>query len=332
MLKDLLSQRVSTSVPLNLASDSIITMRLQTVMVHARFACLMICVLIPGNGLAAGQDQHPRAAAKVSIVSWTPTLLVNGSPCLFQVHPGVELKSLTGSWLGHTLSFEPDASGNSWTALAGIGLETKPGTYFLELQGVKAQAQPFTARQDVRIGHAVYPSIALRVSSEFTAPPPEIVKRIEEEQDFKKKIFETISPARLWSGSFTPPVGTSVSDKFGTQRKFNGVLKSVHQGLDFHARTGTPVAAANSGKVVVARNLFGEGNCVMIDHGQGLLTIYMHLSEFKVHEGDNVTRGQIVGLSGSTGRATGPHLHMGVRWQGLYVDPAALFRLKLPGA
>lgn len=307
-------------------------MRLQTVMVHVRFACLMICVLILGNGLAGGQGPHARAAAKVSIVSWTPTLPVNGSPCLFQVRPEMELKSLTGSWLGHTLSFEPDASRTSWTALAGIGLETKPGIYFLELQGEKTQSQPFHLKQAVRIGHAVYPSIALRVSSEFTAPSPEIVKRIEEESDFKKKIFETVSPARLWSGSFTAPVGTPVSDKFGTQRKFNGVLKSVHQGLDFHARTGTPVAASNSGKVVVARNLFGEGNCVMIDHGQGLLTIYMHLSEFKVREGDSVARGQIVGLSGGTGRATGPHLHMGVRWQGLYVDPAALFRLELPGA
>jgi len=299
-------------------------------MVHLRFACLMICVFILGNGLAAGQSPHTRAAAKVSIVSWTPTRLVNGSPCLFQVRPGMELKSLTGDWLGHTLSFEPNASRTSWTALAGIGLETKPGIYFLELRGEKAQAQPFNARQAVRIGHALYPSIALQVPGEFTAPPPEIVKRIEEERDFKDKIFAAISPARLWSGSFTAPVGTAITDRFGTQRKFNGVLKSVHQGLDFHARSGTPVAAANSGKVVVARSLFGEGNCVMIDHGQGLLTIYMHLSQFKVHEGDSVTRGQIVGLSGGTGRATAPHLHVGVRWQGVYIDPASLFRLKLP--
>jgi murein DD-endopeptidase MepM/ murein hydrolase activator NlpD len=216
--------------------------------------------------------------------------------------------------------------------LAGIGLETKPGIYFLELQGEKAQAEPFHLKQAVSIDHAVYHSVALKVPSEFTAPPPEIVKRIEEEREFKDKIFAAISPVRLWSGSFTAPVGTATTDRFGTQRKFNGVLKSVHQGLDFHARTGTPVAAANSGKVVVARSLFGEGNCVMIDHGQGLLTIYMHLSEFKVHEGDTVTHGQIVGLSGGTGRATGPHLHMGVRWQGVYVDPASLFRLKLPGA
>jgi len=76
--------------------------------------------------------------------------------------------------------------------------------------------------------------------------------------------------------------------------------------------------------------MFFEGNFVVIDHGQGLLTLYLHLSEFKVKEGDQVKRGQIVGLSGGTGRATGPHLHVAVRWQGTYLDPAALIRLRLP--
>jgi murein DD-endopeptidase MepM/ murein hydrolase activator NlpD len=83
--------------------------------------------------------------------------------------------------------------------------------------------------------------------------------------------------------------------------------------------------------VLLARDLFYEGNCVVLDHGQGLLTLYMHLSEFKVHEGDKVERGQLLGLSGGTGRATGPHLHVAVRWQGVYLDPATLLALQLPG-
>ncbi len=211
-------------------------------------------------------------------------------------------------------------------------METEAGTYTLALEGVTAQGTRFNAKELVRVGKAAYPSIALRVPGQFTAPDPETVKRIEQERDFKSKVFETITAERMWSGSFTAPVTTSTTDGFGTQRKFNGVVKSVHQGLDFHALTGTPVAAANSGNVLVARSLFYEGNCVVVDHGQGLLSLYMHLSELKVHEGDRVTRGQVVGLSGGTGRATAPHLHMGVRWQGVYVDPAALLRLKLPGA
>jgi murein DD-endopeptidase MepM/ murein hydrolase activator NlpD len=90
------------------------------------------------------------------------------------------------------------------------------------------------------------------------------------------------------------------------------------------------VAAMNAGTVLLARPLYFEGNFVVLDHGQGLLTMYMHLSEFKVKEGDQVKRGQEIGLSGGTGRATGPHLHVGVRWQGTSLDPAGLMRLPLP--
>jgi murein DD-endopeptidase MepM/ murein hydrolase activator NlpD len=111
---------------------------------------------------------------------------------------------------------------------------------------------------------------------------------------------------------------------------FNGATKSVHQGLDYRVPPGTPITAVNRGTVILARPLYFEGNCVVIDHGQGLLTLYLHLSELKVKEGDKVERGTEVGLSGATGRATGPHLHLAVRWQGVYLNPAALLKLRLP--
>jgi murein DD-endopeptidase MepM/ murein hydrolase activator NlpD len=108
------------------------------------------------------------------------------------------------------------------------------------------------------------------------------------------------------------------------------VKKSQHLGLDFRASTGTPVHATNSGTVILARPLYFEGNCVMLDHGQGLVTIYMHLSEFKVKEGEKVIAGQLIALSGGTGRATGPHLHFAVRWHGEYLDPQTLLELRPP--
>jgi murein DD-endopeptidase MepM/ murein hydrolase activator NlpD len=86
----------------------------------------------------------------------------------------------------------------------------------------------------------------------------------------------------------------------------------------------------NGGTILLARSLFFEGNCVVLDHGQCLLTLYLHLSEFKVKEGEQVVRGQVIGVSGGTGRATGPHLHVAVRWQGVYVNPATLLELSLP--
>jgi murein DD-endopeptidase MepM/ murein hydrolase activator NlpD len=126
-------------------------------------------------------------------------------------------------------------------------------------------------------------------------------------------------------------VSAPVSDVFGTERVFNGKVQSYHQGLDYGVPSGTPVSAVNAGTVLLARNLYFEGNCVVLDHGQGLLSLYLHLSEFAVKEGQQVKRGEVVGLSGGTGRATGPHLHVALRWQGIYLNPATLLNLKLPG-
>jgi murein DD-endopeptidase MepM/ murein hydrolase activator NlpD len=110
---------------------------------------------------------------------------------------------------------------------------------------------------------------------------------------------------------------------------FNGKLASIHKGMDFRAASGTQVRAGNSGVVVLARPLYYEGNCVVIDHGQGLFTISMHLSRIDVQEGQRVATGERLGLSGATGRVTGPHLHWAVRWQGAYLDPAKVLRLDL---
>ncbi len=146
----------------------------------------------------------------------------------------------------------------------------------------------------------------------------------------KQDYLSRVTPTREWDGKFTAPADAAISDVYGSQRIFNGKAQREHQGLDFRVPTGTPVAAMNDGTVLLARFLYFEGNCVVIDHGQGLLTLYFHLSELKVKEGDPVKRGQEIGLSGGTGRATGPHLHVAVRWQGVYLDPARLLQLPLP--
>jgi murein DD-endopeptidase MepM/ murein hydrolase activator NlpD len=127
-------------------------------------------------------------------------------------------------------------------------------------------------------------------------------------------------------------VTAPATDSFGTRRVFNGKLASVHKGMDFRAATGTRVHAGNSGVVVLARPLYYEGNCVIVDHGLGLWTISMHLSRIDVKEGQHVVTGELLGLSGATGRVTGPHLHWAVRWQDAYLDPAKLLRLDLSAA
>jgi murein DD-endopeptidase MepM/ murein hydrolase activator NlpD len=170
------------------------------------------------------------------------------------------------------------------------------------------------------------------VSKKFTEPSAEQLKTIAEDKQVKESLFNRITLQREWSGDFRAPVQAQISDVFGTERVFNGKVQSYHQGLDYGVPSGTSVSALNSGTVLLARNLYFEGNCVVIDHGQGLLTLYLHLSEFAVKEGQRVKRGEVIGLSGGTGRATGPHLHVAVRWQGIYLDPATLMTLKLPAS
>jgi murein DD-endopeptidase MepM/ murein hydrolase activator NlpD len=134
----------------------------------------------------------------------------------------------------------------------------------------------------------------------------------------------------LWSGNFLRPINAPATPSFGTKRVFNGKVNSIHRGTDFPAKVGTPVVASNAGQVVLARKLFYEGNCVIVDHGQQFLTMYMHLSKIEVEEGSTVRKGERLGLSGATGRVTGPHLHMAVRWESAYIDPTKLLALTLP--
>lgn len=275
-----------------------------------------------------------------SAANWTvhaqPTRLVNGGPVLFRVKSPALLESLHGTWLGHEVPFSFDATSKTWFALAGVSLETAPGTYTLELTGEpqagKAPRTTISFSRKFAVARAKYPKIkvSLSVESKFTEPSPEQQKQIEEGVQVKKDYLNRVTPEREWSGQFVAPAQAAISDVFGSQRIFNGKTSSPHLGLDFRVPSGTPVAAMNDGTVLLARPLYFEGNFVVLDHGQGLLTLYLHLSEFKVKEGDRVKRGQVVGLSGGTGRATGPHLHVAVRWQGTYLDPARLIGLPLP--
>jgi murein DD-endopeptidase MepM/ murein hydrolase activator NlpD len=282
-------------------------------------------------------------APRVSASSWTvhtqPERPVNGGPVLFQVKPPQKLESLSATWLGHEIIFSFDARNKAWFALGGVSLETAPATYTLELTGEsqtgkKISSQKLSFSRKFVVARAQYPKIEVKLSVEgkFTEPTPEQVKQIQEAQEVKKDFLNRVTPAREWSGPFTAPVDAAISDVFGSQRIFNGKTSSPHLGLDFRVPSGTPVMAMNEGTVLLARPLYFEGNFVVIDHGQGLLTLYLHLSEFKVKEGQQVKRGEELGLSGGTGRATGPHLHVAVRWQGTYLDPARLLQLRLPSA
>lgn len=261
---------------------------------------------------------------------WIPEHPSSGSPILFTLDLPAAA-AVQGRWQNHDLTlFRPQHTA-TWYGLAGTDVGTQPGKYPLFIEVTLRNGSKLNTTREVSIEAALYQEIPLSVPEKFVEPSPAALKKIAADQALKNKIFAESATKPLWSGPFRPPLKIAPeTDSFGTRRVFNGKLASIHRGLDYHARPGTRVLAVNSGRVVLARPLYYEGNCVVIDHGLGLMTLYMHLSHFNVKEGARVARGQFIALSGSTGRATGPHLHLGVRWQGEYLDPVKLYALELP--
>ena len=276
--------------------------------------------------------------AQAPAVSLTPAVVEAGSPELIRVDVPADTTTDTtgdtkieGEWLGQKLAFFWSRDRHAWYALAGVDVEGPPGPSNLGIRAVSKNSSATDLSRSIDIHEAHYRTGTLTVSPKFVQPPAEESARIKAEIELKAKVFAASAPEPLWSGDFRAPVHAPPTDSFGTRRTFNGQLASVHKGMDFRAPTGTVVRAGNSGVVVLARPLYFEGNCVVIDHGLGLYTISMHLSRIDVHEGQHVSLGERVGLSGATGRVTGPHLHWAVRWQNAYLDPAKLLQMDLNG-
>jgi len=291
-------------------------------------AGFVVCLLLVS--LAGASKATVPHTPQAWTLRWEPQRVVNGSPILFQVVPPVRLESLEGTWLDHRVFFSYDSRNKLWFGIAGVSLEAPAGKFALALKGKTAAGQEVSFVQALAVGKGKYRKIVLTVPKQFTEPTPEQREEIRQDEALKHEVFSRVDPEREWSGGFLPPVRASVTDVFGTARVFNGATQSLHQGLDYGVPSATPVAALNNGTVLLARPLFFEGNCVVLNHGQGLLTLYMHLSKMEVQEGDHVERGQEIALSGGTGRATGPHLHVAVRWEGIYLNPATLMSLQLP--
>jgi Peptidase family M23 len=273
------------------------------------------------------------APAQAPSVTLAPAIVYAGAPELIRIH-APQAQSVEGEWQGHKIEFFRKGQGASqgstadWFALAGVDVESPIGPSTLHITA-HTVAGPLDLTRTIPILEAHYRTGTLTVPPKFVTPGPDEQKQIEADSQFKAKVFATSADRPLWQSNFRAPVAAQATDSFGTRRMFNGKLASTHKGADFRAAMGTPVHAANSGTVVIARPLYYEGNCVVIDHGLGLYTLYMHFSRIDVREGQKVKTGDALGLSGATGRVTGPHLHWAVRWQGAYLDPIKLLHLNL---
>jgi hypothetical protein len=270
------------------------------------------------------------AAGQSSSVTLTPSFVEAGAPELIRVDAPSSTR-VEGQWLGHTLHFFQGASRSSWYALAGVDVEAATGPAPLKIT-VQNHGTLRESTVAVAIHAAHYRTSSITVPPKFVEPGPEEKIVIDAARKVKEQVFaasDSASGEPQWRGSFEAPVPAQATDSFGTRRTFNGKLASIHKGTDFRAATGTPVHAGNAGTVILAQPLYYEGNCVMIDHGLGLVSISMHLSKIEVKAGQKVGKGEQIGLSGATGRVTGPHLHWAIRWQGAMLDPHKLLELNL---
>ncbi len=174
---------------------------------------------------------------------------------------------------------------------------------------------------DINITKGNYRSETITVAPSKVTPNKKQRERTSREYNEAMKIYATFTPKRYWNRPFIAPMDSHITSTFGTARMYNQTLKSYHSGTDFRAAIGTPLHATNDGVVVIAKDRYYAGNSVVIDHGEGIYSCYYHLSSIDVKRGDFVKQGAIIGLSGMSGRVTGPHLHYAIMVHGTQVDP-----------
>jgi murein DD-endopeptidase MepM/ murein hydrolase activator NlpD len=223
--------------------------------------------------------------------------------------------------------FQNPLNAKEYCALVGFSYYEKPATkeLYVEYEKNKSKEKKLFF---LHLYAGAYEKETISVDPSKVNPKASAVKkRIAREYTEAMKIYNSVSKKDYLREPFILPLQSKITSAFGKARVYNGSLKGYHSGTDFRAKMGTPIEAANDGKVVLVKKRFYSGGTVILDHGEGIYTCYFHMSKFKVKEGELVKRGEILGLSGESGRVTGPHLHFSARIKGVQVDPLQLITL-----
>lgn len=279
--------------------------------------------------LAARAAPHQEAGLSVT---WAPASPAQGSFVVVTVRPdtvGPRALGIRGTLAGQPLRFEPGAAG-SFQAVGGIPIGAK-GTIPLTLVLEHARGRETHEFVRVPVTPGDFHIEQLTVAPRFVAPlDSATAARVARERAAGRAVStRSLDAPRYWRGSFAPPASGRITSTWGTGREFNGTLQSRHWGVDFAGDAGTPIFAPNHGVVALVGDFYYAGRIVYLDHGGGIVSALMHLSEVLVAEGDTVEQRQVIGRIGASGRVTGPHLHWTTRYGTVNVNGLSLLELDL---
>ena len=242
-------------------------------------------------------------------------------------HSLPEGEKLIGEFEGTSIPFYPLKEDGKFEGLLGIPHGRKPGDGVVKIRSFKAAAGATLAELKLKIGDAKFALEHLKVDGKHVNPPRKTMARITREIKLVTQAYASRREEKLWTGPFKLPIDSPMTSPFGTKRMYNGEERNFHGGLDLKAAVGTEIHAPQDGIVILAKDLYFTGNTVMLDHGYGVISLYAHMSKVRVKEGQRVKLGELLGLSGATGRVSGPHLHWTIYIHKIKVNPLTFMKV-----
>ena len=242
---------------------------------------------------------------------------------------GVGLIRVTGKtgdtprvfWMDREVLLVQNDQNTLWYGFFGVDLTRSPGRYSVV---IKRPPSTFKKEIELKIVKKDYGVRRLTLPKKMVDLDQKTLKRVKKESKIMKALWGASPSVPLWRGSFLKPVPGEVKGAFGRRSVINNQPRSPHSGIDLRGKRGTPVKGINHGRVVLRGNHFFTGLTVVIDHGGGIQSMYFHLDKIMVQQDRIIKKGDVIGLVGSTGRSTGPHLHWGIRINNARIDPMEL--------
>ena len=302
------------SIPLLVQSDALVL--------------AILCFVPLAQATAAEEPSCSDSEVTFRVTDGAP---VQGDLLVAELRSQLQLGGVTGRFGKTRLRFWHTDDLRVHQALVAVDFRRRAGSYRLESQARTEKGRHVSCQATLKVQDANFPVQKLTLNKRFVDLSAEDLARSRRERTKLGRVFSKVTRERLWSGPFQLPLeGVKASGSFGKRRILNGKPRSPHSGEDYSAPTGTPIRCTHQGRVALAEDLFFTGKTVIIDHGLGLFSLYAHLDEMSVQEGEAVNAGQLLGKVGATGRVTGPHLHWMVRLGRSRVDPEALLKLPFP--